>query len=160
MRELSSLIVRMATENPTWGYTRIQGALQNLGHEVANLALAEGKQLFDLERSRLEAAEAGISALQDRLQDMMAMLDQQTTYKARVTTGTGKNRRTKTETRISLKVIDRLQEAISQSGTMIERLMKVSAERRKLLGLDKPAHLDVSVSTACPFHLFPPLRHH
>ena len=41
MRELSSLIVRMATENPTWGYTRIQGALQNLGHEVARSTVAK-----------------------------------------------------------------------------------------------------------------------
>ncbi len=26
--------MRMASENPTWGYTRIRGALYNLGHEV------------------------------------------------------------------------------------------------------------------------------
>jgi putative transposase len=26
MKELSSLILRMATDNPAWGYTRIQGA--------------------------------------------------------------------------------------------------------------------------------------
>jgi hypothetical protein len=30
MKEISSLILRMATENPRWGYTRIQGALKNL----------------------------------------------------------------------------------------------------------------------------------
>ena len=32
--EIRPLVVRMATENPTWGYTRIQGALQNVGHHV------------------------------------------------------------------------------------------------------------------------------
>ena len=35
MREISQLIVRMAQENPGWGYTRIQGALANLSHVVA-----------------------------------------------------------------------------------------------------------------------------
>jgi transposase len=35
MREISRLIVRMAQENPGWGYTRIQGALGNLSHKVA-----------------------------------------------------------------------------------------------------------------------------
>src|SRR5258706_11971100 len=32
MREISNLIVRMALENPKWGYTRIQSALANLRH--------------------------------------------------------------------------------------------------------------------------------
>ena len=40
MPEISSLILRMATENPAWGYTRIQGALKNLGHGVARSTVA------------------------------------------------------------------------------------------------------------------------
>ena len=34
-RELAELAVRMAVENPRWDYTRIRGALANLGHEIA-----------------------------------------------------------------------------------------------------------------------------
>jgi hypothetical protein len=34
LAEIRQLVVRMATENPTWGYTRIQGALKNVGHRV------------------------------------------------------------------------------------------------------------------------------
>jgi transposase InsO family protein len=30
----------MATENPNWGYTRIQGALKNVGHRVARSTIA------------------------------------------------------------------------------------------------------------------------
>ncbi len=33
-KEIRELILRMAQENLTWGYTRIQGALENLGHAV------------------------------------------------------------------------------------------------------------------------------
>ena len=32
--DIVQLVLRMATENPTWGYTRICGALKNLGNEV------------------------------------------------------------------------------------------------------------------------------
>lgn len=39
--EIRRLVVRMATENPTWGYSRIQGALKNLGHRVARSTVAE-----------------------------------------------------------------------------------------------------------------------
>ena len=38
--EIRRLVVRMATENPTWGYTRIQGALKNVGHRVARSTIA------------------------------------------------------------------------------------------------------------------------
>jgi putative transposase len=40
LQEIRCLVVRMATENPRWGYTRIQGALKNVGHQVARSTIA------------------------------------------------------------------------------------------------------------------------
>ncbi len=34
--EIQQLVVRMARENPSWGYDRIQGSLANLGHHVSD----------------------------------------------------------------------------------------------------------------------------
>ena len=40
LAEIRRLIVRMAEENPTRGYTRIRGALKNLGHHVGRSTIA------------------------------------------------------------------------------------------------------------------------
>jgi putative transposase len=40
MQSIATLVVRMAVENSSWGYTRIQGALANLGHEVGRGTIA------------------------------------------------------------------------------------------------------------------------
>jgi transposase InsO family protein len=45
--ELVELVLRMAAENPTWGYTRLLGALRNLGYKIgrgtiANILAAHG----------------------------------------------------------------------------------------------------------------------
>ena len=41
LKEIAALILRMATENPAWAYTRIQGALKNLSHHVARSTVAQ-----------------------------------------------------------------------------------------------------------------------
>src|SRR6516165_9568557 len=38
--EIANLVVRMAKENSSWGYRRIQGALANLGHVLAYNTIA------------------------------------------------------------------------------------------------------------------------
>jgi transposase InsO family protein len=38
--EVVELVLRLAKENPRWGYNRIQGALSNLGHELSDASVA------------------------------------------------------------------------------------------------------------------------
>src|SRR5215813_10192662 len=45
--EVEQLVVRMAEENPTWGYRRIQGALANLGHSIDKITVRNGRFLHD-----------------------------------------------------------------------------------------------------------------
>jgi transposase InsO family protein len=40
LAEISELVVRMAEENHTWGYRRIQGAIANLGYVLAHTTIA------------------------------------------------------------------------------------------------------------------------
>ena len=41
MKEIRALILRMAKDNPTWGYCRIQGELKKLNHKVARSSIAK-----------------------------------------------------------------------------------------------------------------------
>jgi transposase InsO family protein len=49
--EIEALVKRLAEENRDWGYRRIQGALSNLGHEIARSTIAQ-----ILERHGIEPA--------------------------------------------------------------------------------------------------------
>jgi putative transposase len=40
MRDIRVLVVRFAKENPTWGYSRIQGAISDLGHQVGRTTVS------------------------------------------------------------------------------------------------------------------------
>ena len=59
MNEIRQLIVRMALENRDWGYTRIRGALDNLGHQVARSTIANVLKAHGLEPA-LERKKRGI----------------------------------------------------------------------------------------------------
>jgi putative transposase len=61
MQEISELIVRMAQDNPRWGYTRIQGALANLRHKLARGTIANV-----LKRNGIEPSPARTNARRDR----------------------------------------------------------------------------------------------
>ena len=52
--EIEVLVVGMAEENRDWGYRRIQGALFNLGHELARSTIAEIPKRHGIDGARAE----------------------------------------------------------------------------------------------------------
>jgi hypothetical protein len=60
-RHISELILRMAHENPRWGYTRIQGALANLSRKVGRSTIANVLKRNGIEPSPERADERGVA---------------------------------------------------------------------------------------------------
>jgi putative transposase len=63
LAEIRRLVVRMAVENPTWGYTRIQGALKNIGHCVGRSTIARILKAANCLRRSLCDGFSGVLAL-------------------------------------------------------------------------------------------------
>jgi putative transposase len=58
MAEIRALIVRMATDNRDWGYTRIQGALANLDHPAESVGDHDGLGTSSASRRAFDAIES------------------------------------------------------------------------------------------------------
>ena len=67
MGTIEALVVRMAGENPRWGYTRIQGALSNLGHKVARGTVANILKREGIEPAPTRGAHALVGVSQGAL---------------------------------------------------------------------------------------------
>ncbi len=65
MEEIRQLIAQMATENRDWGYSRIRGALGNLGHDdsrgtIARVLKIELERISSLNNPRLKARDSRV----------------------------------------------------------------------------------------------------
>jgi putative transposase len=73
--EIQRLVVRMATENRDLGYRRIQGALANLGHEVARGTIANILKEHGLEPAGERERETTWKEFLSRHRDVMVAAD-------------------------------------------------------------------------------------
>jgi putative transposase len=73
--ETKRLAVRMARENPTWGYSRIQGAFGNLKHEIGRTSLVRLLREAGLEPNPERSKRTGWSTFLKRHWDVLAAAD-------------------------------------------------------------------------------------
>ncbi|MGH9057668.1 MAG: integrase core domain-containing protein [Acidimicrobiales bacterium] len=70
--ELATLIVRLATDNATWGYQRIQGELLHLGHRVAASTIAKVLRTHGIEPAPRRASTTWRQFLRQQAAGMVA----------------------------------------------------------------------------------------
>jgi hypothetical protein len=73
--ETKRLALRMAQENPTWGYSRIQGALSNLKHRIGRTSLVRLLREAGLDPSPERGKWTGWSMYLKRYWDVLAVAD-------------------------------------------------------------------------------------
>ena len=79
--EVQKLVIRMATENPRWGYDRIQGALANLGHAISDQTIAHNVDTLEITLAATDGdgdtiTYAATAAQIDAIADLAHQLDQ------------------------------------------------------------------------------------
>jgi putative transposase len=73
--ETKRLALRMARENPTWGYSRIQGALSKLKHRIGRTSLVRLLREAGLDPSPERSKQIGWSTFLKRHWDVLAAAD-------------------------------------------------------------------------------------
>jgi hypothetical protein len=73
--EARDLVLRLAQENPHWGYDRIQGALDNLGHEIADTIVGNILRQHGIEPAPERKRETTWAAFIQSHWDVLAVID-------------------------------------------------------------------------------------
>ena len=71
--EIEALVLRMARENPSWGYDRIQGALSNLGHDISDQTVGNHTESGGQGNTAIDTAEA-VAVMLEKYEVCCAML--------------------------------------------------------------------------------------
>ena len=73
--EVQQLVVRMAKENPTWGYDRIAGAVQNLGHPICDTSVSNILRKHGIDRAPERKRQATWKTFIKSHWDVLAAID-------------------------------------------------------------------------------------
>jgi len=74
-QEIAELVLRMAKENPTWGYDRIQGALANLGHPISDRTVGNILKTHGIEPAPARRRQSTWKTFLEAHWDVLASID-------------------------------------------------------------------------------------